>query len=292
MITVVNMSLIEKTAPLIAKVRGNAPFCPSLSTIRCLYPCNFKLQPPTLDILVVQEEKDWVLLRFGGKHSFWFPRQTRVNLELWNEYLAVFWDHPANAHSYLRSGMSGFEGDIVYDCGACEGFFTRLALDSGAASVVCIEPSGFMAVCLRRTFATEIDQGRVVVCEAALSSVAGRALFEQQPGEAFTGKLTSSGSETVELTTLDSLTETLSAPTFIKMDLEGAEYEALRGGVTTLAEGHPKLAVTTYHFPWDYAASRALITALGYDHVQCSAATMRQTNVPRVVMLHAWKTVQ
>jgi FkbM family methyltransferase len=147
-----------------------------------------------------------------------------------------------------------------------------------------------MAACLRRTFATEIDQGRVLVCEAALSSVIGHALFEQQLGEAFTGKLTGSGSETVELTTLDALAETLGAPTFIKMDLEGAEYEALRGGVTTLTQTHPKLAVTTYHFAWDYAVSKALIDSLGYDCIRCSAATMRQTDVPRAVMLHAWKT--
>ena len=286
------MSLIEKISPLIAKARGNAPFCPWLATIRCTYPYNFKVRAPKLDILVIQEEKDVALLCFGGKHSFWFPRQTPINLELWSEYLAVFWNHPANAHRYVRSGATALGGDIVYDCGACEGFFTRLALDSGAARVVCIEPSGFMAACLRRTFATEIDQGRVLVCEAALSSVAGHALFEQQPGEAFTGKLTGSGSETVELTTLDALAETLGAPTFIKMDLEGAEYEALRGGVTTLAQTHPKLAVTTYHFAWDYAVSKALIDSLGYDCIRCSAATMRQTDVPRAVMLHAWRTLK
>jgi FkbM family methyltransferase len=283
------MALKEKLSPLIAKVRGIAPFCPWLATIRCLYPCNFKLRAPELDIVVSREENDRLLLCFAGRHSFWFPRQTRVNLELWNEYLAVFWDHPANAHRYLRRSLPSLARDIVYDCGGCEGFFTRLALDYGAARVVCIEPSAFMAACLRRTFATEIDQGRVVVCEAALSSVTGRALFEQQPGEAFTGKLTGSGSETVELTTLDAITERLGAPTFVKMDLEGTEYEALRGGVTTLAESHPKLAVTTYHFPWDYAVGRALIGSLGYDQIRCSAATMRQSNVPRVVMLHAWK---
>ena len=284
------MSLIEKISPLIAKARGNAPFCPWLATIRCTYPYNFKLRAPKLDILVTEEEKDVALLCFGGKHSFWFPRQTLINSELWSEYLAVFWDHPANAHRYLSRGVIGLEGDIVYDCGACEGFFTRLALDSGAARVVCIEPSGFMAACLRRTFANEIAQGRVVICEAALSSVAGRAMFDQKPGEAFTGKLARSGSETVELTTLDLLAETLGAPTFVKMDLEGAEYEALRGGVATLAQTHPKLAVTTYHFPWDYAVSKALISSVGYDHIRCSAATMRQTDVPRAVMLHAWKT--
>ena len=275
---------------MIAKARGNAPFCPWLATIRCTYPYNFKLRAPKLDIFVTEEEEDVALLRFGGKHSFWFPRKTPINLELWNEYLAVFWEHPANAHRYLRSGVTGLEEDIVYDCGACEGFFTRLALDSGAAMVVCIEPSGFMAACLQRTFANEIAQGRVVICEAALSSVAGRAMFDQKPGEAFTGKLARSGSETVELTTLDVLAEILGAPTFVKMDLEGAEYEALRGGVATLAQTHPKLAVTTYHFPWDYAVTKALIGSVGYDHIRCSAATMRQTDVPRAVMLHAWKT--
>jgi FkbM family methyltransferase len=281
------MALQEKIAPLIAKARGNAPFCPWLATIRCLHLCNFKLRAPELDILVTQEETDLKLLCFGAKHSFWFPHQTHVNLELWNEYLAVFWDHPANAHRYLRGGFTDLEGAIVYDCGACEGFFTRLALDSGATRVVCIEPSRFMAECLRRTFAGEIAQGRVVICEVALSSVAGQALFDQLPGEAFTGKLAGSGSEIVELTTLDALAARLGPPTFIKMDLEGSEYEALRGGVATLSEKRPKLAVTTYHYPWDYMATKALVASMGYDRIRCSAATMRQTGIPRVVMLHA-----
>jgi FkbM family methyltransferase len=281
------MALIEKIAPLIAKARGCAPLCPWLAAVRCLYPCNFKLRPPKMDIFKTHEEHDLILLCFAGKHSFWFPRQTRINLELWNEYLAVFWDHPANAHRYLTNRITVVEGDVVYDCGACEGFFTQLALDSSAARVVCIEPSGFMAECLRRTFATAIAQGRVVVCEAAVSSAEGRALFEQQPGEAFTGKLTGSGSETVELTTLDALAGRLGPPTLIKMDLEGLEYEALRGGVTTLAERHPKLAITTYHYPWDYVATKALIASMGYNRIRCSAATMRQTGIPRVVMLHA-----
>lgn len=286
------MALKEKLSPLIAKLKGNAPLCPWLAPILCLLPYNFKLSVPKSDILVTQEAENLVLIRFGSKHAFWFPRQTRINLELWNEYLAVFWDHPANAHRYLKSGLTTLDGEIVYDCGACEGFFTRLALDCGAARVVCIEPSGVMAECLRRTFANEIAQERVVICEAALSSVAGRALFDQEPGEAFTGRLAGSGSESVELITLDLLAERLCAPTFIKMDLEGTEYEALRGGFATLARMHPKLAITTYHYPWDYAVNKALIGSVGYDRIFCSAATMRRTDVPRAVMLHAWKKFQ
>jgi FkbM family methyltransferase len=244
-----------------------------------------------MDIAVIDQQSDWALLRFNGQHSFWFPRQTPLNLELWNEYLAVFWRHQANAHYYLRSGAVIEMGDIVYDCGACEGFFARLALEKGAKLVVCFEPSQFMAACLKRTFSREIAEGRVIIHELALSSVAGRAPFSQTLGEAFTGKLMESGVDSVELTTLDALAGKGAPPDFIKMDLEGTEYEALRGGVTTLAQGHPKLAVTTYHYPWDYAVSRALISSFGYDNIRCSAATMRQSNIPRSVMLHAWSNV-
>ena len=284
------MSLKEKLVPLIAKVQNKSSSCPWSSVIRSLYPCNFKLRPPQMAISVREEEGDFVLLEFNEKHSFWFPRQTTINLELWNEYLTVFWDHPANAHYYFRGGVFIAAGEVVYDCGACEGFFTQLALNSGASRVVCIEPSTFMASCLRRTFSDEIADGRVVVSQTALASVCGRALFNQHPGEAFTGKLVDSGSDTVDLTTLDKLASEIEQPHLIKMDLEGSEYEALRGGFATLEHNHPKLAITTYHYPWDYAVSKALIDSAGYSHTRCSAATMRQTNIPRAVMLHAWHT--
>jgi hypothetical protein len=36
---------------------------------------------------------------------------------------------------------------------------------------------------------------------------------------------------------------------FVKMDIEGAEVKALRGGRATLARYHPKLSVSVYHAP-------------------------------------------
>jgi FkbM family methyltransferase len=239
-------------------------------------------------LTVAEEEGNTRLLRFGEGHTFHFPRQTAINKELWNEYLAVFWSHPSNTHYYLRDGVTIAKGDIVFDCGACEGFFTRFALDLGASRVVCIEPSRIMVDCLRKTFAKEISEGTVLICEVALSSVAGRASFDQQPGEAFTGRLLESGLETVALTTLDSLAARTDVPNLIKMDLEGAEYEALRGGLSLLGRQHPKLAVTTYHCAWDHAAVGALIRSLGFPHMRTSAATMRHSEVPRPVMVHAW----
>ncbi len=54
-------------------------------------------------------------------------------------------------------------GAIVLDCGANYGTFTRRALLRGAAEVVAIEINPELADAMRRTFAKEIGEGKVVV---------------------------------------------------------------------------------------------------------------------------------
>jgi FkbM family methyltransferase len=55
------------------------------------------------------------------------------------------------------------QGDIVLDAGANVGVFTRKALWAGAAKVIAIEPGPENLECLRRNFAAEIADGRVVL---------------------------------------------------------------------------------------------------------------------------------
>jgi FkbM family methyltransferase len=54
----------------------------------------------------------------------------------------------------------------------------------------------------------------------------------------------------VEVKTIDQVCVELS-PTHIKMDIEGAEFDALIGGERTLKKFQPKLAISLYHRPRD-----------------------------------------
>lgn len=64
-------------------------------------------------------------------------------------------------------------------------------------------------------------------------------------------KFDKNGADTVDVIRLDDYLD--GAPvTFIKMDIEGAEHEALRGAEKTIRLYKPKLAISIYHKPFDF----------------------------------------
>lgn len=67
-----------------------------------------------------------------------------------------------------------------------------------------------------------------------------------QSGSGTPGKLDKDGSLEVDVVSLDALLPD-SGITLIKMDVEGAEMEALRGAVDTIRRNRPKLAISIYH---------------------------------------------
>lgn len=61
-----------------------------------------------------------------------------------------------------------------------------------------------------------------------------------------TSSITSTGSIEVVLQRLDDCLKDM-IPTYIKMDVEGAENDALKGGAQVIKKHHPKLAICVYH---------------------------------------------
>ncbi len=54
--------------------------------------------------------------------------------------------------------------------------------------------------------------------------------------------------------------------TFIKMDIEGAEYQSLLGALKTIKKYRPKLAICLYHKPEDIIEIPHIILSINPDY--------------------------
>jgi FkbM family methyltransferase len=154
-------------------------------------------------------------------------------------------------------------GKTVLDCGAHLGVFTRQALAAGASLVLAIEPGPAQVECLRRTFAREIETGRVRVVPYGVWDRDGKldlALGSNTSVSSLAG-LAGGPIVSVPVTTIDHLAAEagLNSVGFIKMDIEGAEPQALAGAAETLRKFRPALAIAAYHRPDDHRKVVAIV---------------------------------
>jgi len=197
--------------------------------------------------------------------------------QLWapvGEELAIVEELMEQQENEYGEGLRGIHpGDVVLDCGANIGTFTRQALRRGAARVVSIEPAPWALECLRRNLAEEIAQGRVVVYPKGVwdrDSQLELTVGSQNSSSAGTLVLGRGTRLTamVPLTTIDHLVADLQLPRvdFIKMDIEGAEPNALQGATGTVARFHPRLAISLEHRRSDPDTIPALTHRLWPDY--------------------------
>ena len=193
--------------------------------------------------------------------EFWAPVGTSVPFLLAEQSLAL----------YGEADLGVNPGDIVLDCGANVGTFAREALESTAEKVIAIEPSPRNAYCLRQTFREEISDGRVIVVEAALWHESGTMEMTVFDNSALDSLVMSDRDESnsrgttieVPLTTIDAVVSDLGLQRvdFIKMDIEGAERNALRAAAGTLRRHQPRLSVATENLQDDIRAIPEVIFA-------------------------------
>lgn len=188
-----------------------------------------------------------------------------------------FWTSPTAGLRYLFKPMSKVEPvlmdfanryigpqDIVWDVGANTGLFT-FAAASRAKYVLAIEPDVDMIRLLRRTSKTldvlPVAIGREVgVSNLCIARRSRSSNFIEGHGSTQHGGVVEK--RAVVTLTLDWIAERFPLPTIIKMDIEGAEFEALQGGTfirrtrpTMLIEvgDEIKREVTALLRSWDYS---------------------------------------
>lgn len=208
---------------------------------------------------------------------------------LWETSMGRFWIPARNdgtltdnlaeqATKVYGEGKDGVQpGDVVLDCGANVGVFTREALADGARLVVAIEPAPENVECLRRNFAEEIGKGSVIVVPKGVwdrdDILALRVDASSSARNSFVGSFGPALQEIkVPLTTIDELLSDLKLDRadFIKLDIEGAEKQALHGAKNTIARCHPRMAIAMEHLDDDPVRIPEVIFAEAPDYrIRC-----------------------
>lgn len=218
------------------------------------------------------------------EHLYCWPKMLDINA-LPYMHQEVFEPADTNPHAYECKDLYLKSGDICIDAGACEGFFTRYALEKGA-KVIVIEPVNVLAECLQHTFSEDIKTGNVSIYNVAIGSYTGQGHLSSDPTQVYESHLSNTG-EKIDIVKLDDLIT--GKVDFIKMDIEGGEVDALYGAKNIIQQYKPKLSIAVYH---EYENARKIIEFL---QEICPNYTVLHRGIftyggvkPRPMMLYAW----
>lgn len=240
------------------RVAGKAPLCGQL---KCMTAMQHWQAVKTLSVIrepirALNADADLTLWEVDGR-SWWCPPLGRDFLRKMQDEMSM------DVYGLGRLP----EGAVVIDGGANVGMFARAALDAGAERVICFEPSPLTREALIRN----LPKDRIVVREEALWNEAGTALFALPSDDAGSSQIvqsdgvsgTENGIQAV-LATIDTVVAELglSRVDFIKLDIEGAETQAILGAAGTLARFRPRIAIATEHTTDVLANNRSVLDAL------------------------------
>jgi FkbM family methyltransferase len=155
----------------------------------------------------------------------------------------------------------GLSEEVFVDAGGYDGDTTEEFCKRypDYRSVALFEPSAINMAAARRRLAGQRD---IRFIAEGISDQPGVLWFNPDAGSA--SSVSSAGASSITVTTLD---VALTSPvTFIKMDLEGWEMQALAGSVRHIREDHPKLAISVYHSAADFWRIPAFITGIRADY--------------------------
>jgi FkbM family methyltransferase len=166
-------------------------------------------------------------------------------------------------------------GDVVIDAGGCWGetsvYFAHEVGAGGAVISFEFIPSN-LVVLHRNREANPHLKDRLRVVENPIWSASGLKLYyvDWGPGSRVTADINQyhSWEGIAETTTID---DTLAAQgldrvDFIKMDIEGAELDALKGAEAAIRKHRPKLAISLYHKPDDFETIPSYLDGLGLGY--------------------------
>ncbi|MBA1375312.1 FkbM family methyltransferase [Sphingomonas ursincola] len=194
-------------------------------------------------------------------------RMGDITIEAWP--LNIWADFFEQQYVFERDGIriAVEPGDSVLDLGACFGdtSLTFAAAAGETGRVDAFEPMPRQVEVIERNLArnpalaSRVHVHRLAVFDRRVELLFADGGAAAHPSHAGTIKV-----PTCRLD--DWIRETGVVPTFIKMDVEGAESAALRGSADTIRRYRPKLAISAYHSLADLTGLAPLIASIQPDY--------------------------
>lgn len=162
---------------------------------------------------------------------------------------------PVLHDQYFPEDLFKLKNDEVFiDCGAFDGDTVKALLETHlpafAGQIFALEPDPLNLQHLR-DYVFDLDddtRSRMTILPSAVGANCGKVSFEST-GTA-SSVVNQAGSLLIDCVSLDEILKNVK-PTFIKMDIEGAELDALTGASRLIRENAPILAISVYHRPDD-----------------------------------------
>lgn len=175
------------------------------------------------------------LLRSGfPRKQILFPMHKQLITANGWQYFDVF--KPVDREIYIDAGA--YNGDSILD-------FVKWT--GGAYErIYAFEANPEMADTVRKTIAREKLENVIITPKAVWSKEKLMAFVKNDAAS----KIEKSGKIKIQTVDIDSVVGD-DKVTFIKMDVEGSELQALKGAIKTIRSNRPRLAISIYHTPED-----------------------------------------
>lgn len=181
-----------------------------------------------------------------------------------------------NLEVYSMQSVSAESGDTVLDIGAFKGDTAIWFADKVGTSgkVYSFEPVSANFNDLVHNVRLNHLEGNVVPINMGCGRLSGSVSIATAPhGSPWAFFSPERGVEKVEVTSIDAFVveQKLTKVDFIKLDVEGLEYEVIRGGGQAIARFRPKMAISLYHNVADLTTIPLLVHDMAeYDlYIRC-----------------------
>ena len=158
------------------------------------------------------------------------------------------------------------ENEVFVDCGAFNGDTIEIFLEnvnSKYEKIVCFEPDKKNYNELLEKKDTNENWSKVYVFNSGVFDKKCTLRFDS--GKEGSSSIIEDGTDVIEVDMIDNIDECQNA-TFIKMDIEGSEPEAIMGAAELIKRNKPKLAICIYHSDEDMINIIGLVHKLVPDY--------------------------